>query len=100
MNGETDSLKVKEIDISANYNKKNPHLFFFFSDTVLILYSYIKPSPAEPGYSLTLQTVQIQITWLLQNLNKLVSVSFRRTNCRQIVNIRLKNIQKNASGYI
>ena len=28
----------------------------------------VNPGPAEPGYALPLQTVQIQISWLLENL--------------------------------
>ena len=27
---------------------------------------FVNPCPAEPGYTLPLQTVQIQISWLLQ----------------------------------
>ena len=33
--------------------------------------SYINPCPAEPGYTLPLQTVQIQISWLLKKPNDL-----------------------------
>ena len=27
---------------------------------------FLNPGPAEPGYALSLQTVQIQISWLLK----------------------------------
>ena len=49
--------------------------FFFFSNCyynkifVVAKYShrcYLSPCPAEPGYTLPLQTMQIQISWLLK----------------------------------
>ena len=34
--------------------------------SVMVSLLFLKPSPAEPGYVLPLQTVQIQISWLLK----------------------------------
>ena len=36
------------------------------------LYGIFNPSPAEPGYALPLQTVLIQISWLLKKPTDLI----------------------------
>ena len=46
--------------LSAKKGKK-----MFFAEVTLIC-RHFNPSPAEPGYNLPLQTVQIQISWLLK----------------------------------
>ena len=35
-------------------------------DFDLLKHSIVNPGPAEPEYAMSLQTVQIQISWLLQ----------------------------------
>ena len=52
MNGEIDKSYGESDRIIHKLSQKTTR-FICFSDTV----SYINPSPAEPGYALTLQTV-------------------------------------------
>ena len=65
MNGEIYSLKAQQIELSLkliitkkhtkkNNNKKNKTIVWYGVD---IMFKNINPSPAEPGYALTLQTV-------------------------------------------
>ena len=43
-------------------------MLVIFTDSQVFIKStkFINPCPAEPGYTLPLQTVQIQIIWLLK----------------------------------
>ena len=54
---------VKQIELSLNYHQKNPRLICF-SDTLLLLCSYISP----PDFANSVGPDQ----WLLQNLNRQV----------------------------
>ena len=52
----TDESQINVFDVVDYLGQQSQQLF---------LCSF-NPSPAEPGYALPLQTVQIQISWLLQ----------------------------------
>ena len=52
MNGETDRI-IPKLSKKKKKKKKKKLRLNCFSDTVLILCSYINPSPAEPGYART-----------------------------------------------
>ena len=59
------------------------------------IYKGINPCPAEPGYTLPLQTVQIQISWLLKKPTDLGSALF----AIKYVNIHRQPSSSNLIGW-
>ena len=60
------SIVANRISISSPFKIWNSDFELALDDEKQAIFREINPCPAEPGYILSLQTVKIQISWLLQ----------------------------------
>ena len=82
-------LRVNTVYIFFSSFEKPSHAVWYLIEYIIFL---INSCPAEPGYTLSLQTVQIQFSWLLNSAGQeLICIKLRIYNSRFSLCIFMQN---------